>query len=526
MEGASCTNEELLRAIRHLSTFREGTGQRRRVNYANLDVEEFGSVYESLLDFHPQVSLDPPAFDLVVGGERKQTGSYYTPPDLVRELINSALVPVMEERLSGAKDKEDKEKALLGLRVCDPAAGSGHFLLAAARRIARELAHVRSGEDEPSPGEYREALRDVIRNCIYAVDKNPLAVDLCKVALWIEGHNAGLPLSFLDNHIKCGDSLVGVADLAVLSEGIPDDAYKPVTGDDKSAAKEYRKRNQEEKKKEQQLSLGGPAEHEGVPATLAEDFETLGLLAERTPDEVQAKEDLYESLRGRATDWWKMKVACDLWTAAFFMPLQPEDALNLERVPTTGTIRRHLESNSAHPTLIGQAVEIAHKHAFFHWPLEFPDIFEQDGFDVVLGNPPWDQLQFREQEFFTSTRSDIARASNVAARKRMIEILKKEDSELFNSYGAARYEVDAARRFMQYSSRFPLTAHGRINLYGLFAETSRNLTNRSGRVGCIIPTGIATDDSAKLFFQDLMRSNSLISLYDFENREQLFSDVD
>ena len=161
-----------------LSTF-DDNGVRRRVNYAHLDVEEFGSVYESLLDYRPVVDLGgasgaPPRFQLAAGTERKQTGSYYTPPELVRELVESALVPVMEERLAEAKTGKDKEQALLDLRVCDPASGSGHFLLAAARRIARELARVRSGGDEPAPSEYRAAIRDVVRHCIYAVDKNPL----------------------------------------------------------------------------------------------------------------------------------------------------------------------------------------------------------------------------------------------------------------------------------------------------------------------------------------------------------------
>lgn len=201
LERACCTNADLLTAVRRLSTFveeegagrRKRQGARRRVNYRDLDVEEFGSVYESLLDFHPQIDTDAWTFDLVTGSERKQTGSYYTPPELVHELVESALVPVLEDRLRGAKTKAEREAALLGLRVCDPAAGSGHFLLAAARRIARELAKVRSDEDEPPPGQYRLALRDVIRNCVYAVDKNPLAVDLCKVALWTEGHCAGMP---------------------------------------------------------------------------------------------------------------------------------------------------------------------------------------------------------------------------------------------------------------------------------------------------------------------------------------------
>ena len=283
IEQAFLPNESFLAAVQSLSTF-DDDKVRRRVNYAHLDVEEFGSVYESLLDYGPFISLDPPSgaqhnFELLAGNERKQTGSYYTPPELVRELIESALVPVMEERLAEAKTPQDKEKALLDLRVCDPASGSGHFLLAAARRIARELAKVRTGEEEPSPTEYRTAIRDVVRNSIYAVDKNPLAVDLCKVALWIEGHAAGLPLSFLDHHIKCGDSLVGVSDLSVLAKGIPDGAYKPVTGDDKEAAKEYRQRNKKERGGQHSLDANlGPV----LPEGMAEDFATFGQMEERT----------------------------------------------------------------------------------------------------------------------------------------------------------------------------------------------------------------------------------------------------
>jgi len=213
LEAASCANVDLLTAIFHISTFKE-QGRRRRVNYAALNVEEFGSVYESLLDYHPLLVLEPKVtFDLISGSERKQTGSYYTPPPLVAELIKSALLPVMNDHLAAADTREAKEIALLDLRVVDPASGSGHFLLAAARTIARELARVRNDGNEPSPEGYRQAQRDVVKHCIYAVDKNPLAVDLCKVALWIEGYTPGTPLSFLDNHIKWGDSLVGVVDL-------------------------------------------------------------------------------------------------------------------------------------------------------------------------------------------------------------------------------------------------------------------------------------------------------------------------
>jgi hypothetical protein len=254
--GPKLRNDRLLSAIWHLSTFEDADGRRRktavrrRVNFAGLDVEELGSVYESLLDYHPEVKIDGERsiFELVAGTERKSTGSYYTPPELVRELIKSALEPVIEDRLAKAKSRVDKEHALLSLKICDPASGSGHFLLAAARRLGRELARVRSGEIEPNPADHRHAVREVIRRCIYAVDKNPLAVDLCKVALWIEGHEPGLPLSFLDHHIKCGDSLIGVFDLDVLRTGVPDDAYKPATGDDKKTAGKIKKTNKGEKK--------------------------------------------------------------------------------------------------------------------------------------------------------------------------------------------------------------------------------------------------------------------------------------
>jgi len=384
LEQAGCQNRDLLAAMFKLSTYLDDK-VRRRVNYAFLDVEEFGSVYESLLDYHPRVTLAPAAFDLITGSERKQTGSYYTPPELVRELIESALVPVVEERLAAARTKDAKIEALLSLRVCDPAAGSGHFLLAAGRRIARELAKVRSEEAEPPPEEYRHALRDVIRHCLYAVDKNPLAVDLCKVALWIEGHNAGLPLSFLDNHVKCGDSLVGVFDLQVLVDGIPDDAYKPVTGDDKNAARGFRDQNKREKRGQARLTTFDP---ESLERQLAPEFAALGDLEEVTPDDVHAKEELYSRLRAGGTDWWRLRVACDLWTYAFFAPQQPQSASELQTIPTTSLVKETLAGSNEHAVAQGRAMAGSIAHPFFHWPLEFPDVFANGGFDVVIGNPP------------------------------------------------------------------------------------------------------------------------------------------
>ena len=414
LEEASCTNEDFLHAMRALSTFNDD-GIRRRVNYAHLDVEEFGSVYESLLDYQPLVDLGyisntSPGFQLAAGTERKQTGSYYTPPELVRELVESALEPVIEERLATAKTQEDKAQTLLDLKVCDPASGSGHFLLAAARRIARELAKVRTDEDEPNPTSYRTALRDVVRQCIYAVDKNPLAVDLCKVALWIESHAVTLPLGFLDHHIKCGDSLIGVIDTSVLENGIPNEAYKAVSGDKKDAATFYRRRNTKELQGQRAMSLVGLPY---LTQSLARDFAAFGDLEERNPAEVHAKEHLYNQMRGPDSHWWERKTACDLWTYAFFAPLQMPGPDGLDSIPTTDDVRKAIHQQaSSNGKLVGHAVQASSDLGFFHWHLEFPEVFEEGGFDVVLGNPPWGQKQIEGEKlvskFVRGTYSSVA----------------------------------------------------------------------------------------------------------------------
>ena len=526
IEDASCTNEDFLRAMRALSTFNEH-GIRRRVNYAHLDVEEFGSVYESLLDYRPvvdlgQISSAPPSFQLAAGTERKQTGSYYTPPELVRELVESALVPVMEERLATAKTQEDKERTLLDLKVCDPASGSGHFLLAASRRIARELAKVRTDEDEPNPASYRTALRDVVRHCIYAVDKNPLAVDLCKVALWIESHAVSLPLGFLDHHIKCGDSLIGVMDTSVLAEGMPNEAYKAVTGDNKDAATYYRSRNTKERQGERPLNLGGLS---SIMLSLARDFAAFGDLEERNPDEVHAKESLYNEMRGPESDWWERKTACDLWTYTFFASIQMPGTDGLDSVPTTDDVRKAVHQPSAsNGKLVGRAVQSSSELGFFHWPLEFPEVFDAGGFDVVLGNPPWERIKLQEKEFFETRDREIAQAPNKAARDLLIRALPQQNPSLAQEFADAVHAAESSSRFIRGSNRVPLTGRGDINTYSVFAETARTLCNPRGRVGMIVPSGIATDDTTKVFFSNLIDNRSLASLYDFENREGVSGD--
>ncbi len=433
LDGTHLYNHDLLVAIRHISMFRADSVQ-QRVNYSALDVEELGSVYESLLDFHPTIA-EGPAFELQAGSERKTTGSYYTRPELVHELIESALAPVMEDRLAAAVASgsgpataglkagvtEAKEKAILSMTVCDPACGSGHFLLAAGRRLGRELAKIRTGEDEPTPEAFHLAVRDVIAHSIYGVDVNPLAVDLCKLALWLEGHWTGKPLSFLNHHIKCGNSLIGVLDPAVIKQGIPDDAFTPVTGDDKKAAQAIKKRNRKEREDRQRGQRGLPFGQtvldklEGYASQLHE----LGEIAENSPADVRRKAELYRKVY-ESPESERAHRASDLWTAAFFVPLK--DASD-PAIPTHEFLMEFLERPiGARPALV-KADELKLKRRFFHWHLDFPEVFARGGFDVVLGNPPWERIKLQEEEFFATRDEAIAKAPNKAARQKLIDEL-------------------------------------------------------------------------------------------------------
>ena len=254
LDAAALPNARLLAAIHALAFFTDA-GSLQRVNYRDMGTEELGSVYESLLELHPvvQVETRPWTFGFVgddtggttKGSERKLSGSYYTPDSLVQELLRSALDPVIERAIRD--NPTDPRGAVLRLKVLDPACGSGHFLLGAARRLADALARLDSEGDLPDEALRRHALREVVRRCIFGVDRNPLSVELCKTALWIEAIEPGKPLTFLDAHIKCGDSLIGVADLSVLKAGIPDEAFKDLTGDDKAYARDLRKQNKGER---------------------------------------------------------------------------------------------------------------------------------------------------------------------------------------------------------------------------------------------------------------------------------------
>jgi predicted nucleic acid-binding protein len=523
LEAAQLRNDALKAAIRGLSLAPTKSGY-RRINYRDLDVEELGSVYESLLDEQPSLRADGTRaqFTLASGGERKTTGSYYTPSVLVQELLRSALDPVIQQALASAPDIPGKRAALLDVAVCDPACGSGHFLLGAARRIGRELARLASGEHEPDPAVLRHSIREAITHCVYGVDLNPLAVDLCRLALWLEGHEPGRPLGFLDHHIKCGNSLVG-ATAELIEKGIPTEAFEPVEGDSKDVAKEVKKQNRQELEKPQLrlfestgLEPAGPSAAEATEARAIAEFE------EDAPEDVLLKEEEYGEFAAKLAH---KKRAADLWIAAFFWPLRDE----APAPPTQSTLLHHRAGRAQE---MGNAFEwhlakMLEEVRPFHWELEFPEVFDErrGGFDCMLGNPPWEKVKLSDKEFFATRAPEVANAPNAAARKRLIEQMEREDPGLGLAYEEARALAERTSFFLRQGGRFPLGGAGDVNYYVVFAELLSDLVNGRGQSGILCPSGIATDDTTKALFGKFA-AGRIASLYDFENRDKLFEGID
>lgn len=528
IDELSLDNRTLLQVVWRLAYFRDDSGIVRSVNYSALNVEELGSVYESLLDFAPlfETGKGVPGFALGVGMERKSTGSHYTHPDLVAETLKHSLIPVMDERLKEAGADADKQaEALLKIRVIDPAAGSGHFLLAAARLLGRRLAQVRTGNEEPDPKSLRKAIRSVISHCIYGVDKNPLAVDLCKVALWIEGYSEGMPLSFLDHRIRCGDSLVGVFDLSVIDPksdnfGIPDGAYKPVTGDDKQVAASVARQNKAEREAATSKGLF-PVDK------LTHSFVLMSRSIDTTEDttihSIRKKSKQYAEMHAKGTDWWQEATLCHLWTAAFFAELAAKSAKE-KLIPTTGQMK-DFAAGRLSGKQVEKAWETARRLRFFHWPLEYPEVFEDGGFDVIIGNPPWDKTKFQEREFITQRRPEIAQAATARERSQLIDRLQKESPDLFREIGTERHDAEAITRFLRSGGRFQNTAVGDLNTYPLFIELC-DLSMRDGaRCGIIVKTNFLTGDTLKDYFSRLVSEQRLTHALDFSNRRGLFKGV-
>ncbi|MDO5500966.1 MAG: N-6 DNA methylase, partial [Propionibacteriaceae bacterium] len=527
--GAELSNNALLTAIRHLAWIEVAGGRTQQVDYRNLGAEELGSVYEALLELDPRVDLDERTFTVtrVAGHDRKTTGSYYTPPNLVSALLDTALDPLIERAAPPGVDPDIAEQNLLAMTVCDPACGSGGFLVASARRIAQRLAEVRAGEDQASPEQVQHAMREVAARCIYGVDLNDLAGEIAKVSLWLETMEPGRPLSFLDARIRTGNALMG-ATPALIDSGVPDGAFKELDGDDKKVASALRKKNKAQFARQGLLSLGPTTDIE----TLASDRKAL-LGPSEDMAAIEDKRRLWEQIQANP-DRQRAIEQADAWCAAFVWPMTAETEAS---APTSAVVEA-LGSDTSGLGLDATrhvVAELAQQYRFFHWHLEFPEVFLgsgpdgtegwSGGFTLMIGNPPWERVKLQEQEFFAARDPEIAAAPNAAVRRRKIKALEVEDPTLYAAYVDALRESNGISAFLRLSGRYPLNGRGDVNTYAVFTELFRSLTGPDGRSGVIAPTGIATDATTQFFFKDLVTTKALAALYDFENAKPLFFGV-
>lgn len=572
LAGLELSNEQLLTAVKSLSRVRDkSTNRWRRIDYRNLGAEELGAIYESLLELVPDRD-GPYAFVLrdAVGNDRKSTGSYYTPTSLIDSLLDSTLDPVLDEAskeaeiaatAAGTDTSSAIAEALLSVTVCDPACGSGHFLVAAARRIAKRVAAIREHNPEPTLESLRTALRDVIARCIYGVDINPMAVELAKVSLWLEALDPGKPLSFLDAHIKCGNALLG-ATPKLTDGGIPAAAFKPIEGDDPKFARSLERANAAQpvltagQRRVARFSssptlpgLEPPSHQEELfsdeiifsqsNAALAASLARIAHLPDGSLREVHRQAAAYQ-------DWEKSdesqakRLVADAWCAAFVW-IKREDAPPAIVNRVFAALKE--KGRSALPPPTATEIERLRKeYSFFHWHLEFPGIFhvEDDnqhadldtgwsgGFSCVLANPPWDKVDLKEKEYFSVVEPSIASLAGKARKDRIVE-WERERPEEGARYRAAKRKVKATFLFAGSSHAYPLCGKGltapgvnSLQTDQIFTELFAAITAPYGRFGCVIPTAIATGAGGQFLFDSFTGRGAVASLYDFENSDKRF----
>lgn len=521
------------------------------IDYRNMNTEELGSLYEGLLELVPVLNFKNAderfsfSFDFAQGNanERKSSGSYFTPDSLVQSLIETALDPVIAQKLQ--EHPTDPERALLSLKVIDPACGSGHFLLAAARRIASAIMQQKAFLGTPAQVEYRQTLHEVISHCIYGVDLNPMAVELARMALWLEGFAENKPLSFIDHHLLVGNALLGVMDLEVLTRGIPSDAYKPqapigkgesaLTLSDKDVCATLKKRNTKERKtfltnlQDTGLngleSLGAAIQHLG--------YTNLDLLAADTLQAEERKAEQNARNQQAIEDTVEFK-ACNLWLAAFLCAKTTQTAA---LVPTSKDLDLLLSApdsfEQSHAAMLQHAAQVCADNRVLHWPFAFMEVMDQGGFDCVLGNPPWEKFKVEDVKFFAARLPEIAQAKTAAIRAQKIADLaasaNEREREVFVDYVKELHQAAAFSTINHLSAadggRFPLTGVGDTNLFAYFAEHALNIKQDHGSMGLVLPSGIFTDDSTKRFTQTVFADGQVRSIYHFNNTERLFPDV-
>ena len=564
----------------------ETEGTRQFVNYRDMSVQQLGSIYERLLEREPVRDDDGKIVVRPNPYARKDSGSFFTPQELVDLIVDRTLKPLAEERLKAFEDKSkelksdhrptmerrtelrkvDPAEAVLDLKVLDPAMGSGHFLVTAVDFLSdyiADLVEYVPAVPEWLDGEYvsplvervetirREILRRaqeskwvmdeaqltdqalirrmVLKRCIYGVDKNPLTVELAKVSLWLHSFTVGAPLSFLDHHLRCGDSLVGLR----VSDATRDLAR-----------------------------LGGMYSGSAIQAAenAAEGMRQIEQMSDADVAEVRESASLFQGIEEATSELrGVLDTLCGVgWLTAgmkskertgFEAPLVGTLALREDRAyqliasgPASVDDDDTIKQRSFWPGFEGlwsAATSIAERENFLHWEAAYPGVWRrwQDeqpvgGFDAVIGNPPWDRIEQQEVEWFALRDYEIAHAATGAQRKTLIDQRTRQGDKRAVEYAAVQRTATAMRKYVRSSGSYPLLSGGRINLYSLFVERAMSLIKPDGFVGLLMPSGIYADKTASQFFKALSIKERIAGIFDFENRRTgtglppFFPDVD
>lgn len=536
---------------------------RKYINYRNLSVQQLGSIYERLLEYEvtrdgDEITVQPNIF------ARKGSGSYYTPDDLVQLILTETLEPLVGERKRAFRDKitelegstraadrkigqlrlHDPATALLDLKICDPAMGSGHFLVSLVDFMADQVITAMAEAELDAPEEWGDYIsplgeridtirntilanaderdwtideeqlddrhiirRMVLKRCIYGVDKNPMAVELAKVALWLHTFTVGAPLSFLDHHLRCGDSLFG----SWVKKGID----KAATYGTPLLLHEPMKRALRAASKMQIV--------EGLTdAEIAEAHRSADVFAE--VEDMTAPLDALLKLI-HAIDWLNIKGKAGKDALKIFFDGQFGDPLDIAMGKKEPKTKR--EEGQRFAEILGQARMLIAEENFLNWQVTFPGIWsdwEEDdltgGFHAVIGNPPWDRMKLQQVEWFAERRPEIAMAARAADRKKMIAALEEADDPLAQDYAKASERAEAGTRMARKGGDYPLLSGGDVNLYSLFVERAMTVVKQDGLIGLLVPSGIASDKTAAKFFKGVATEGRLKTLYDFENGRQ------
>lgn len=556
-----------------LLSFERTGGRRRYINYRDLSVQQLGSIYERLLEHEltrdgDTLIVRPNAF------ARKNSGSYYTPDTLVGLIIDQTLEPLIKDRRAAFKqaldglrpaDSEDARRrilraadpaeAILSLRVLDPAMGSGHFLVSLVDTLTdhvldamAEVAVAGAALDHRSSltdriVEIRETIlanataahwaideaqlddrhivrRMILKRCVYGVDKNPMAVELAKVSLWLHTFTVGAPLSFIDHHLRAGDSLFGlwVRDAIDKAEGWGGG----------------------------QLLYAGPLREAQSAAAAMQIIERLTdaeiAEAHQSADTFYGVQAQVAPLDGfmrllHALDWLDLRTREDKAAVRAWLDGVFGNPIDIAQCRAEPILTRDPVQGERFGAILVRARALAVEERFLNWQVAFPGVWTEwssgerhGGFDAVIGNPPWDRIKLQQVEWFAARKPEIARAARASDRARMIASLKAEGDPLAADFALADERAAGALRMAR--TAYPLLGRGDVNLYSLFVERAQTLVKPDGMVGLLVPSGIASDLSAAPFFRGIATGGHLKAFFDFENRrtryglEPFFPDVD